>query len=171
MTPFTPPPPRALPEHRRAAMRHQLTAVVTGGHRRRRPLIIAASAVVIAAGTSAGAYAYVQHSQPVTDKYEVICFTVPSLSAGLGSSQIIGESITHVAGGSGLTHVANAVGVCASLWRDGSLHLGPRGVHDGPGIGKVPPLVACVLPGGTAGVFPGSRATCAALGLPNAASH
>ena len=32
----------------------------------------------------------------------------------------------------------------------------------------VPPLVACVMPDGTAAVFPGTRATCATLGLPNA---
>jgi hypothetical protein len=32
----------------------------------------------------------------------------------------------------------------------------------------VPPLTACVMRDGTAAVFPGTKATCAALGLPNA---
>jgi hypothetical protein len=47
----------------------------------------------------------------------------------------------------------NPVQVCASLWGD----IAP---------GKVPPLVACVLPSGDAvGVFPGDHALCGKLGL------
>jgi hypothetical protein len=34
----------------------------------------------------------------------------------------------------------------------------------------VPPLVACVMPDGTAAVFPGTRASCVTLGLPDATS-
>jgi hypothetical protein len=174
MTQFTPPSARTLPEDRRAAMRHQLTGVVTGSHHRRRPLFIAASAVVIAVGTSAGAYAYVQHSQPVTDKSEARCYTVASLSAGPESYATIAQAT--MAGSSRPAQVGNAVSVCAALWRQGFLHPGPQGARGratpGPaGTGQVPPLVACVLPGGTAAVFPGTRATCVTLGLPNAASH
>lgn len=174
MTQFIPPPPRTLPEDRRAAMRHQLTAVVTRSHHRRRPLLIAASAVVVAAGSSAGAYAYVQHSQPVTDKSEARCYTVASLSAGPESFTTIAQASR--AGSPQPARVGNAVGVCAALWRQGILHPGPQGTRGratpGPvGTGQVPPLVACVLPGGTAAVFPGAASTCVTLGLPNAASH
>jgi hypothetical protein len=71
--------------------------------------------------------------------------------------------------------VNNAISVCAALWRQGILHPGPQGARDrataGPaGSSQVPPLVACVLPGGTAAVFPGPPSTCATLSLPNAAS-
>ena len=174
MTQFTPPPARMLPEHRRAAMRHQLMAVVAGSRHRRRPLLIAASAVLVAAGTSAGAYAYVQHSQPVTDKNDARCYTVASLSAGPESYTTIAQAT--MAGSPRPAQVNNAISVCATLWRQGILHPGPQGARGrataGPaGSSQVPPLVACVLPGGTAAVFPGPPSTCATLSLPNAASY
>lgn len=174
MTQFTPPPARTLPEDRRAAMRRQLQAVVAGRRHRRRPLLIAASAVVVAAGTSAGAYAYVQHSQPVTDTNDARCYTVASLSAGPQSYTTIAQATR--AGSSRPAQVNNAVSVCTALWRQGILHPGPQGARGraipGPaGPSQVPPLVACVLPGGTAAVFPGTPSTCVTLGLPNAASY
>jgi hypothetical protein len=170
MTPFDLPQARTLPECRRTAMRRQLGAEVTRSHRRR-PLIIAASAVVVAAGTSAGAYAYVQHSQPVTDKNQARCYTVASLSAGPESFTTIAQATP--AGSSRQAQVGNALSVCAALWRQGILHPGPQGVH-GPatpnpaGTSPVPPLAACVLPDGTAAVFPGTHSTCATVSLPNA---
>lgn len=170
MTQFTPPPARALPEHRRAAMRHQLTTAV-GGRHRRRPLLIAATAVMVAAGTSAGAYAYVQHSRPVGDKTDARCYTVASLSAGRQSYATIGQAT--LAGSSRPAQVNNAVSVCTALWRQGILRPGPQGARSrasGPAVSShVPLLVACVLPGGTAAVFPGHPSTCGTLGLPNAA--
>lgn len=174
MTHFTPPPARSLPEDRRAVMRHQLTAVVTRGHHRRRPLLVAVCAVVVAAGTGAGAYAYVQHFEPVTDKSEARCYTVASLSAGPESFTTIAQASR--AGSSRPAQVADAVSVCAALWRQGILNPGPQGARgratpDPAGTGQLPPLVACVLPGGTAAVFPGTPRTCVTLGLPNAASY
>lgn len=172
MTQFTPPPARPLPDDRRAAMRHQLTAVATRSRHRRRPLLIAATAVVVAAGTSAGAYAYVQHSLPVADKSGARCYTVASLSAGRLSYATIGQAT--VAGSSRPAQVNNAVSACAALWRQGFLRPGPQGArgraNPGPAASdRVPPLVACVLPDGTAAVFPGHPSTCVTLGLPNAA--
>lgn len=161
---------RPLPEYRRTAMRRQLEAKVTRSHRRR-PLLIAASAVVVAASTSAGAYAYVQHSQPVTDKNQARCYTVASLSAGPESFTTIAQATP--AESSRRAEVDNALSVCAALWRQGVLHPSRQGAH-GPatpnpaGASPVPPLAACVLPDGTAAVFPGTHATCATLGLPNA---
>jgi hypothetical protein len=173
MTQFGTPPARTLPEYRRTAMRRQLEAVVTGRPQRRGPLLIAASAVVVAAGTSAGAYAYVQHSQPVTDKGQARCYTVASLSAGPESFTTIAQAT--IAGSPRPAQVDNALTVCAALWRQGILHPGPQGARgpaapDPEGSSPVPPLAACVLPDSTAAVFPGTTSTCAALGLANAAS-
>jgi hypothetical protein len=172
MTQFETPPSRTLPVYRRTAMRRQLEAQVTRKYRRR-PLLIAASAAVVAAGTSAAAYAYVQHSQPVTDKSEARCYTVAGLSAGPESFTTIAEPA--MAGSPRPAQVGNALSVCAALWRQGFLHPGPQGARgpatpDPAGTSPVPPLAACVLPDGTAGVFPGTSSVCAALGLPNAAS-
>jgi hypothetical protein len=172
MTQFETPPTRTLPEYRLAAMRRQLETVVNR-KRRRKPLLIAASAAVVAAGTSAGAYAYVQHSQPVTDKNDARCYTVASLSAGPESFTTIAQA--SMAGSTRPAQVGNAVSVCAALWRQGILHPGPQGARgratpDPAGTSQVPPLVACVLGDGTAAVFPGIRSTCATLGLPNAAT-
>jgi len=167
MTHFDVPPARTLPESRRTAMRRQLEAHVTGKHRRR-PALIAASAAVVAAGTSAAAYAYVQHSQPVTNKIEARCYTVASLSAGPESFTTVAEATP--AGSLRPGQVGNALSVCAALWRQGILHPGPQGAR-GPaaasGASSVPPLAACVLPDGTAAVIPGTRSICASLDLPN----
>jgi hypothetical protein len=170
---FDPPSARALPATRLAAMRRELAAVVAAPpSRRRRPLLIAASAVVVAAGTSAGAYAYVARSQPVTDKNEARCYTVASLSDGPQSYTSLAQATPVNSGKPG--QVTDALGDCASLWQQGFLHAGLRGAAmpiaaPSPGAeNPVPPLVACVMPDGTAAVFPGTRATCATLGLPNA---
>ena len=115
-----------------------------------------------------------QHFEPVTDKSEARCYTVASLSAGPESFTTIAQASR--VGSSRPAQVVNAVSVCAALWRQGILHPGPQGVRGratpgAEGNGQVPPLVACVLPGGTGAVFPGTPRTCAALGLPNAASY
>lgn len=171
MTRFDMPQQRPLPERRRAATRRQLEAQVTRRDRRR-PLLVTAGAVAVAAATSAGAYAYVQHSQPVTDKSQARCYTVDSLSAGPESFTTIAEAT--VAGSTRRAQVDNALGDCAALWRQGLLRHGAHGARgpatpDPAGTNPVPPLTACVLPGGAAVVFPGAHSTCAALGLPNAA--
>jgi len=172
MTRIALPQARALPEYRRTAMRHQLEAQVTRG-RHRRPLLIAASAAIVAVGTSAGAYAYVQHSSPVTDKSEARCYTVASLSSGPESFTTIAQATP--AGSTRPARVDNALSVCGALWRQGILRPGPQGASGSITPGQagalpVPPLTACVLPDGTAAVFPGTHSTCATLHLPNASS-
>lgn len=172
---FDPPQARTLAATRLAAMRRELEAAVAAPpSRRRRPLLIAVAAVVVAAGTSAGAYAYVARSQPVTDKDEARCYTVASLSAGPQSYTGLAQATPVNSGKPG--QVTDALGDCASLWQQGFLRAGPRGAAmptAAPSSGAdnpVPPLVACVMPDGTAAVFPGTRATCATLGLPNAST-
>jgi hypothetical protein len=180
MTMF-PMPPARLPENKRAAMRRQLEAKVTRQDRRK-PLLITAGAVVVAVATSAGAYAYAQHSAPVTDKGEARCYTVASLSAGPESFTTIAQATRQ--GSLRSAPVDNALSICADLWRQGILSPGPHGaiisptpdasgiVKLGPGQGSshVPQLTACVLADGAAAVFPGPRSTCPSLGLPNATS-
>ena len=175
MTSYDQPPARELPADRRAAIHRELAAVVAAPpSRRRRPLLIAGAAVVVAAGTSAGAYAYVARSQPVTDKGEARCYTVAGLSGGPQSYTSLAQATPVNSGKPG--QVTDALGDCASLWQQGFLRAGPRGAAmptavPSPGADKpVPPLVACVMPDGTAAVFPGTRATCATLGLPNAST-
>jgi hypothetical protein len=102
----------------------------------------------------------------------VCCYTVASLSAGPQSCTSIAMASPVNSGRPG--QVTDALGTCSSLWSQGLIKAGPRGAavpasrpspdaHD-----PVPPLVVCVMPDGTAAVFPGDKSTCAALGLPDA---
>ncbi len=171
MTRFELPPVCGLPVDRVAAMRRQLAAEIAR-RPRRKPILIAASAAVAAAAATAGGYAYVQHPAPVTDKSEARCYTVASLSDGAESFTFVAEAAVAGQPGPGPSQVDNALSVCAGFWRQGILRPGPDGARGAPDPGRdhpVPPLVACVLPDGTAAVFPGTTPTCAALGLPNAA--
>jgi hypothetical protein len=174
MTRFDPPPARPLPLGRRDAMQQQLETLVgagTGDGRRRgrKPVLIAAGAAAIVVGTTAGAIVYVQHSQPVTNKSVARCYTEANLGGG---DQFHGTTIAEAGvPGSRAPQVDNAVSVCADLWRQGFLLPGAAGVARQPNTKAhhlVPPLVACVMPDGTAAVFPGNPRTCASLGLPRA---
>ena len=172
MTQFTTPPARALPEHRRSAIRRQLETVVAARRHRRGPLLIAASVAVVAAGTSAGAYAYVARTQSLTNKGWARCYAVASLSAGPQSFTSIAVATLALSGRPG--QMTDARDMCASLWNQGFIHAGPQGAGapsaaPSPGANyPVPPLVTCVLADGTAAVFPGSESTCTTLGLPSA---
>lgn len=169
MTDFDTPPSGTLPDHRVAAMRLLLESEVSRSRRPRKRLLIAVGAAVVAAGAGAAGYAYTAHSAPVTDKNVASCYTVASLSAGPGSYTQVAQATR--AGSPTRAQVDNALSICADFWRQGILRPGPdgaRGLPDAAGRHPVPSLVACVLPDGTAAVFPGTRATCAALNLPNA---
>jgi hypothetical protein len=171
MTSFPTPPVRTLPERRAAAMRRQLTAEVARKPGRRRRLF-AAGGVLVAAGATAAGYAFVPHSQPVTDKDMARCYAVASLSAGPRSFTSIAVATPANSGRPG--QVTDARGMCASLWSQGFIHAGPQGAGGpsappSPGANlPVPSLVTCVLADGTAAVFPGGKSTCATLGLPSA---
>lgn len=167
MTRLQLPPSRTLPPARAAAMRHLVQAEVTGTSRRR-PLLFAGGAVVLAAGATAAGFAFVPHSQPVTDQNTARCYAVASLSAGDESFTTVAMSTP--AGAASPAQVADPLGICSDLWRQGVLRPGPdgaRGAPDPEASYSVPPLVTCVLADGTAAVFPGSKSTCAALGLPS----
>lgn len=102
------------------------------------------AAVVGVAGISGGIAFAVTISQP-TKHLNVACYTAPSLGASL--SQVAADS-------------RGALRDCASAWSSGNL---PGQLPQPP-----PPLVACVLRSGIAGVFPnleGSPDVCRRLGL------
>jgi hypothetical protein len=110
------------------------------GQRRRRALITVAAVPVLLAASAAGwAISSALTATQVTDG--VGCYAAANLQAD-----------TTVVAASG----QDPVSICARYWADGVV-TGKRGQ-------QVPPLVACVLPGGGAvGVFPGT--TCAAMRL------
>lgn len=166
MTPLDPPSALPLTDARRAAMHRQLSMMVTRHRPRRprRPLLVVGTGVAVAIGTSAGAYAYVQHSVPVTDKTSARCYTADNTSGG--GYVTIGEP----PGGGGKGPIDDALAACAAFWRQGIVRPGATApVPPGPAnkAYPVPPLVACVMPDGTAAVFPGQPGTCAALGFPD----
>jgi hypothetical protein len=171
MTSFPAPPVRTLPADRAAAMRRQLVAEVARKRGRRR-LLYAAGGVLVAAGATAAGYAFVPHARPVTDKDVARCYAVASLSAGPRSFTSIAVATPIGSGHPG--QVTDALATCASLWSQGFIHAGPQGAGAPPARpspnadNPVPPLVTCVLPDGTAAVFPGGKSACAALGLPSA---
>lgn len=170
MTRFDPPPTRPLPAWRRDTMRRQLETLVRehpGRRAWRKPTVLAGAAAVVI-GTSTGAIAYVQQSQPVTNKGEARCYTVASLAGG---DNFQGTTIAAAATPGSKAQVNRAVSVCAALWRQGFLLPGAAGIARSPDTTerhRVPPLIACVMPDGTAAVFPGDSRTCAKLGLPRA---
>lgn len=65
--------------------------------------------------------------------------------------------------------ISNLVADCAATWRDGSFQIGKPGNHFGThGTAvtyPVPPLTPCVLPDGTAAVFPAGPSVCDQLNL------
>jgi hypothetical protein len=166
---FTPPPAPPMPEAKRDAIRRQLVAMAATRRRSRRPLFLAGGAVLAAIATSAGAYAYVSQSAPVTAKDEARCYTKASLTDGNDFT-----TVSQLAPGkAGLTAIDDAVSTCSDLWRQGFLKLGAQGVVQQPDTSvshQVPQLTACVMSDGTAAVFPGPPSTCQDLSLPRAKS-
>jgi len=122
---------------------------------------------VVVLGTSAAAVTYV-HYQSVTNKSEARCYTVAGTAGGDHYTTIA------AAGRPGSrVRVDHALSVCGDLWREGFLRTGAPGIVR-PGntsvSHRVPALVACTMPNGTAAVFPGKAGTCAELGLATASN-
>ena len=162
-------PTGALPDHRVTAMRQLLESEISRSHRSPRPMFIGIGAVIVAASAGAAGYAYAARTAPVTDKNVASCYTVASLSAGPESFTQFAQATR--AGSPTRAQIDNALSVCADFWRQGILRPGPDGARGAPnpaGNYPVPALVTCVLPDGTAAVFPGKHGTCATLNLPNA---
>ena len=159
------PPTRRLPTARRYAARRQLEELVSRrrapGRQRRFILGIVIFAVVGSAATGIT----LLRSSPVTDRTTARCYT----TAAVGSGETFSGTTIGVLGAPGSTgQVDNAIANCSDLWRQGFLLQGKSGMQrPSPNTSNpVPPLVACTLPSGIAGVFPGDQSTCTQLGLP-----
>ena len=155
--------PPALPARKREAARRELERIVTRSRRRRwqRPWFAAAAGgVVILATSAAVTYA---HDQAITNKTDARCYTVASTA---GPDHFTTVAAPGVPGSPG--RVDHARSVCADLWRQGFLSAGAPGITrpaNSSASHRVPALVVCTMPNGTAAVFPGPAGTCAKLGM------
>jgi hypothetical protein len=160
--------------HREATRQMLLDHVRTQPQSARRLTIAAAAgAGVILIGTSTAVAYELASSAPVTDKNTARCYA--TVSSDFGNDF---PGVTVAAAGNSQSGTPGAVtapvSLCRYLWSTGTMSpvhtrgatpsLSPRNAN------QVPPLIGCVLPDGTAGVFPGTEQTCQALGLPVAQS-
>jgi len=137
----------------------------TSRRRRRRLLLIGVgSAALVATGTGLAAARIWFGSEPVTNHDTAKCYS--KISSDFGS-HFPGGTVAapkSTAGGGG--QVVAPVRACANAWEMGVI----QGIS--PALAKppypVPHLVACVLPDGTAAVFPGPAGTCQKLQLATA---
>ncbi len=163
--------PPALPARKRAAARKQLEQIVTRSGRRprwQRPGFAAGAGAVVVLGTSAAAAVTYAHYQSVTNNTEARCYTVASMAGGDHYTTIAAAAPPGSVG-----RVDHALSVCGDLWREGFLRTGAPGIVRPVNTSfnhRVPALVVCTTPDGTAAVFPGKAGTCAKLGLPAASN-
>jgi hypothetical protein len=154
-----------MPPARRYAARRQLEEFVNrrGGLRRRRRLVLGVALAVVLGSAAAGMT--LLRSAPVTDKTTARCYT----ATVVGNGDIFTGTTIFAPGTPGSTaQVNSAITTCTDLWRQGFLLSGKSGMQRStPNTANpVPALVACTLPNGIAGIFPGDQNTCASLGLP-----
>jgi len=155
---------------RRALLREPGTVVPdqSRGRGRRRVTVVVTAAVVVTVvgGGLAAALTKLRPSEPAM----VRCFAVattdfdnPGLAFDLG--------VAAPPGGAAPSAAAQALDQCGQAWYRGEVSSrAPHLPRDFTGGGQpIPHLVACVLPPGFVGVFPGPAGTCAALGLPESA--
>ena len=135
------------------------------GRRRVTVVVVAALAVSVVGGGLAVALSKLRPSEPAMVRCYAVATTDldnPGLGFDLGVAAAPGLTASSTA--------AQALEECGQAWFRGELSgSAPHLPTDFPGGGQsIPHLVACVLPEGFVGVFPGPVGTCAALGLPEA---
>lgn len=160
------PPLRDLRPEYEHALRRQLESLAAARRRFRwRPGVVVGLSAGIAVAGGAAAAAYVEY-QPVTDHASAHCYSLPSLASNNGTTVV-------AAGPPGsAAQVTDALQTCSVLWQDGFLETGVPHIINVTGnttIHRVPHLVVCAMPDGTAAVFPGDTKVCARLGLSIAA--
>jgi hypothetical protein len=172
-------PEATCPPRYRPAARQMLAAEVAATrqrpvpHRRRLAVLATTGAAVLALGTGTAVAYRLMGSAPVTDTHSARCYT--SISKNFGSD-FPGASVSGSgngatsAGGRGVpAQVTAPIQMCTYLWSIGRLRAESS---DAPaaasGTYPVPHLAGCVLPDGTAAVFPGPDDTCQNLGLATA---
>ena len=135
-----------------------------------RPVVITIGVVGLAlAGTGTAVGYQLFGTKPVTQDKSARCYTEISRDFG---ADFPGTTIGSPASSAGEAGVVRApLQACASNWQIGILQIGVHRTVPRPEKSSypVPHLVGCVLPNGSAAVFPGPEGTCQALGLPAAA--
>ena len=158
------PAPRPMTTLRRQAEHRELAALpaVPARLRAGRPLFAAATGLSLVAVTAAGVVIFGQDD--VTDTELVQCHT--TLEPGSGAD-FTGTSVMLATEDGSDAGIDDAVGTCATLWRQGVLRAGEDAQEpvDPPADEDVPPLTLCVTELGQAAVFPGEAVDCASLGL------
>ncbi len=164
------PAPRPFPDASRFAVKTMLMDEVRASRRRRWQRPLAVSVATALAGTAVAAGSYVAFRSPTELRYaqcysSVTADTDYRTTLAIGSAHRADEAIPPP------VEVTNAIGSCGNLWSQGVLRKDvPMSVEPtpAPGTAPVPPLVACTLPDGSVGVYPGDESTCRTLGLPSA---
>jgi hypothetical protein len=129
--------------------------------RRRRLVAMAAGAALVVAGAGTAVATLALQRAGVRDVAHCFPFVTSNFDQpGLGPDVTVsGDDTAH-----------QALQLCAAEWTSGALvSTPPYAGTPGPTPVPAPPLVACVLPSGAVGVFPGPPQTCADLGLPASA--
>jgi hypothetical protein len=137
-----------------------------------RGVVATGAATVVLVGGGVATAAAVQH---LTARHATVttsgrCYWEVSSDAGEGFP---GTSAAMATSSDGWRPdlVEHLVADCAALWRAGVFQVGSPGSHvTATGRHPVPELTACVLPDGSAAVYPGPVTVCDALGLAPLAS-
>ena len=163
------PPTRTLSDERVAVMSAAVAAELAEVSRPRRRFprifsVVAAGVGLATLGAGAAAAYVALRPAHITNKQTARCYTVVTYTKG---TVFPGTTVAQFGSDGNPGQVENAIDTCAALWRTGILERGvPVPVlRPAPGTHVVPRLVACVLPGGAAAIYPGPADTCVRLGL------
>ncbi len=141
--------------------------------RRRGRVILVAAVVVATAGAGIGtAAALGVFSAPPSERGIAHCYATVDLDDPSNHTDFMVAVTPQERDADGVGDAAAAaLEVCSGGWAQGRFSATDPKVSD-PHPSRtdfpVPHLVACVLPGGSVGVFPGDDRTCAVLNLPSA---
>jgi hypothetical protein len=164
------PSPRPFPDASKFAVKTMLMDEVRASRRRRWQLPLAVGLATAVAGTAIAAGSYIAFRQPTEFRYAQ-CYSSVTADTDYRTTLAIGKGHRADEGIPPPAEVNDAIGSCGNLWSQGILRkdvpmsVEPTAVPGG--TAPVPPLVACTLPDGTVGVYPGDESTCRTLGLPS----
>jgi hypothetical protein len=139
----------------------------------RRSVALIATGVLVTAGAGVGtAAAFGVFSQAPADRSIAHCYATVDLDdPGNHTDFMLAVDPKEIHPGGVGDAAAIAMEVCEGGWAQGRFSATDPKVsdpHPTRADFPVPPLVACVLPDGSVGVFPGDPRTCAILELPQA---
>jgi hypothetical protein len=144
----------------------------TAKRRSRRGVLVVATAAIVASGVGVGTAAAlgVFRSAPPTDRHIAHCYTTADINDP-SNHEDIAVGVGTGGGNPSLRDAATAaLDICRGGWMQGRYRAtDPKILLDpksSPWDYPVPHLTVCVLKSGQVGVFPGTEATCAELGLP-----